>query len=250
MAWTVSPTFTWTSLSGSESSAMSMVASPFPPMSTNATSGPIATMVPETVSPSWWDFSASDSSSIRAKSSVPSEGGSGCFALGLGRTESGRGRSEASSSPGIWQPLGVLLWRGFSARDDGLEPAPEHPFAVEGHRLGVHHLGQARVLHRLGVDAIALGAGLVDDVGEHHRLVGLQLDAARKRGPFAPLDVVGDALDVLERAVFAPDSAGLLRQAAVGREFLPRNGNHEAVDVSCHGVLLAAAVSVFLSGLL
>jgi len=36
--------------------------------------------------------------------------------------------------------------------DHRLEPAPEHPFAVERHLLRIHHLGKARVLHHLGVN--------------------------------------------------------------------------------------------------
>jgi len=72
-AWTLSPTFTGVSLSGSTSSSRSMVASPFPPISTNATSPPIATMIPSTVSPSRCDFGADASSSIRANSSLSSE---------------------------------------------------------------------------------------------------------------------------------------------------------------------------------
>ena len=48
---------------------MSMVASPLPPTSMNATSGPIATIVPSIVCPSSNRFACSEASNILAKSS-------------------------------------------------------------------------------------------------------------------------------------------------------------------------------------
>src|SRR5882762_5161026 len=72
------------------------------------------------------------------------------------------------------------LWRsddGCSGVDHHLESAPEHALAVERHRLRVHHLRQALVLHDLGHDAVAMRARLVHDVREHHHLAGFELDA-------------------------------------------------------------------------
>src|SRR4030095_4057485 len=109
-------------------------------------------------------------------------------------------------------------WRQSTARsalDQNLESAPEHALAVERHGLGVHHVRQAWVLHDFRIDAIAFRARLVHDVGEHHRLSGLEFDALRERGMLARLDVVGDALDVFERTVVPPDLARLLRHAPV-----------------------------------
>ena len=94
------------------------------------------------------------------------------------------------------------------------EPAIDHPLAVERRRLPVHHRFEPRIRHHLGVDPVALGARLVGDPGEHHGLARLQLDAARERGELADLDVVGDPFAVIQRAVFAPDLAALLRKAA------------------------------------
>src|SRR5712691_12492172 len=50
-----------------------------------------------------------------------------------------------------------------SGIDQDLEPAPEHALAVERHRLRVHHLRYALVLHDLGVDAVAMRSRLVHD---------------------------------------------------------------------------------------
>src|SRR5258708_32247201 len=85
--------------------------------------------------------------------------------------------------------------------DQELEPAKDHALAVEQHRLRIHHLGESRVLHDLRVDAIAMRARLVHDPGEDHGLAGLELDALRERRPLSDLDVVGDELPELERAV-------------------------------------------------
>src|SRR6266568_5837780 len=49
---------------------------------------------------------------------------------------------------------------GRSGIDQDLEPAPEHALAVERHRLRVHHLRHALVLHDLGGDAVAVRARL------------------------------------------------------------------------------------------
>jgi hypothetical protein len=125
-----------------------------------------------------------------------------------------------------------------SVGNERLEPAPEHPLAVEGHRLGIHHVGQAWILHGLGVDPVPMRPGLVDDEGEHHRLVGLELDATRERRPLAPLHVVGDAFDVLEGAVVAPYLTGPLGHAAVGRELLLRDRQNVSIDISSHICLL------------
>ena len=71
--------------------------------------------------------------------------------------------------------------------DHDVEPAVDHALAVEGHRLRIHHLGEARDLSCLSVDAIAMGARLVDDPGENHCFAGLELDAAWERRHFPTL---------------------------------------------------------------
>src|ERR1700712_615122 len=67
-----SPTATSRTPSSSFNSAMSIVASPLPPMSINATAGPIATIVPSIVCPRSTRFALVDASNIAAKSSVGS----------------------------------------------------------------------------------------------------------------------------------------------------------------------------------
>ena len=52
------------------------------------------------------------------------------------------------------------------------ESAVRHPLHVERHRLRVHHACQPRILHHLPVDAIAIGARLIDDPGKHDDFAG------------------------------------------------------------------------------
>src|SRR5207245_9038904 len=119
-------------------------------------------------------------------------------------------RAEFGARPGARQRDRDDLFG--SGLDQDLESAPEHALAVERHRLRVHHLCQALVLHDLRHDAVAMRARLVNDVGEHHRLAGFELDALRERRALARLHLVGRALVVLERAVLAPDFSGKPRQ--------------------------------------
>src|SRR5262249_11022736 len=113
-----------------------------------------------------------------------------------------------------------------------LESAPDHTLGIEGHRFGIHHLGKTLVLHHLRVDAVASGARLVDDIGEHYGLTGLLLDATREGCSLSPLDVVGDAFAELQRAVLAPDLARLGRHAPVGCKLLLRNRHDKSIDVT------------------
>src|SRR5437899_5949934 len=140
--------------------------------------------------------------------------------------------TRRSARRGAWLPDG-----GRSGIDHDLESAPEHALAVEWHRLRVHHLRQALVLHDLGHDAVAMRARLVHDVGEHHRLAGFQLDALRERRALARLHVIGRALVILERAVLAPDFSGKPRQAAIRRQLPLRYRYHDCVHV-VHRILL------------
>src|SRR5712691_186829 len=147
-------------------------------------------------------------------------------------------RMKIASKPASTAPMRRSPRRGrcvslmaLSCIDHDLEPAPEHALAVERHGLRVHHLRQALVLHDLGVDAVAMRARLVHNVGEHHRLAGFQLDALRERGVLARFDVVGQALDVFQRSVVPPDLARRLRHAPVGRQFPLRDRYHNSIYV-------------------
>ena len=82
IAWMRSPTATSSAPSSSFSSATSIVASPLPPTSTNATSGPMATIVPSMVCPRSKRFALIDASNIAAKSS------SGSLTMSLLRSRS------------------------------------------------------------------------------------------------------------------------------------------------------------------
>src|SRR6266540_1619975 len=113
-----------------------------------------------------------------------------------------------------------------------LEPAPEHALAVEGHFLGIHHRREALVLHHLAHHAVAMLAVLVDDPGKPDHLVLLQLDALREGRVLARLDVVRDALPVLERAVLAADLSHLPCDAHVGLLVPFRHRQYETLYVS------------------
>src|SRR5215510_10819735 len=136
-----------------------------------------------------------------------------------------------------WLPCGCARRAARSGRQHHFEAAEDHALAVERHAARLHHIGQSLILHDLGHDAVALRPRLVDDIGEHHRLAALELDAARERRPLAHLDVVGDAFAHFERTVLAPDFCRLLRQAAVSVELLGRHRNDKSIDVGHWGLL-------------
>ena len=66
------------------------------------------------------------------------------------------------------------------------------------------HAHRLHFLHHLRIDAVAVRPRLEDDVGEDHGLAGLQLHHARERGSPLRVEVVADALLVVERAVLQP----------------------------------------------
>src|SRR5258708_486004 len=82
----------------------------------------------------------------------------------------------------------------------------------------------------LRVDAVAIGAGFVDDIGEEHGLPALLLDAARKGGSLSPTDVIGNAFAELQRAVLAPDLARRLRHAPVGGKLALAHRHEKSID--------------------
>src|SRR5260221_11299391 len=128
--------------------------------------------------------------------------------------------------------------------DYDLEAAPDHALRVEGQRLRIHHPGEALVLHRLRVHAVAVGARLVEDVGKEPRLAGLLLHRAQEGGALAPAHVVGNALAEFEGAVITPWLGGLLRHAAVGGQLLLRHRSNKAINVR-HTFLLAFGTAPF-----
>src|SRR5262249_53332485 len=116
--------------------------------------------------------------------------------------------------------------------DERLESPEDQPLAVEGEVLTNHHVGEARILHHLGVDAIAIPSRLVDDPGEDDGFTALELDAPRKRRELAERGVVTHPLLVIECAVFLPDLARLLRKAPICGQVFHRHGYHEAIYVA------------------
>ena len=62
----------------------------------------------------------------------------------------------------------------------GLKLPPEHALAVEGQGFRFHQVFQARVGHRLPVDAVAVTPRPADDPGNHHHLAGFRLQRLRE----------------------------------------------------------------------
>src|SRR5687768_17647130 len=82
-----------------------------------------------------------------------------------------------------------------------------------------------------------MGARLVDDVGEHHRLAGLGLGELGERQAHLHLEVVAHAFAVVERAVILPDHGGTSRHLLVDRDLPLRHDQDETVDIG-HETLL------------
>src|SRR5690606_16962656 len=131
----------------------------------------------------------------------------------------------------------VWIRQSASVLDDGLEAAPEHASGVE-RQGGRIHVRQAGILHHRRVDAVPFLARGVADPGEHHHLVGLELDRLRERGDLAGLDVIGNALDVFQGAVLEPDPAGCFRERAVVVDPVLRYRKHETIHMGHCGFLL------------
>src|SRR5207249_3897295 len=93
-------------------------------------------------------------------------------------------------------------------------------------------------VHHLGVDAVTVLSRVVDDPRERDDLVILELHALRKRRELARLHVIGDAFPVLKRAVFHPQLACLLCDAAIGVEITNRHRYDEPINVMRHMSLL------------
>src|SRR5256885_1178235 len=127
-------------------------------------------------------------------------------------------RARCRRSPGL----------GF---DQDLEPAVNYVFEVEGHGLPITHFRDARILHHLGIDAVAMRTRLVDDPGEYHRLARLCLGQARERNSERDLEIVAGTLSVFERAMVAPDWSCLFGHATVGLQILLGGGQDKSIDV-------------------
>src|SRR5688572_27945004 len=124
------------------------------------------------------------------------------------------------------------MWSSQTSEiDNRPESAVHHALHIKRHRFRIHLRGELRILHHLGIDAIAMRPRLVDDPGEHHRLAWLQSSQARERNAHLHLEVVAEALAELERAVLSPDATRFLRYTAVGVDVLLRDGDDESVDV-------------------
>src|SRR6185503_16918122 len=116
-----------------------------------------------------------------------------------------------------------------SGLDEDLEAAVGHPLRVERHLL--RHRRHAGILHDLRVDPVAVGARLVDDVGEDRDLPGLELHRLGKRAAAVGLQIVPDALHVVDRAVLHPQPLAPLRHLLVGPQVLAGHREQESIHI-------------------
>src|SRR6266545_3575969 len=140
-------------------------------------------------------------------------------------------RLRRRPSPAAGPPSSIAA-ADRSSDDENLESTVDQALAIERHRLRIHHVGQPRVFHDLGVHAIAMRARLVHDPREHHGFAALELHAPRKRRELSDLHVVAYPFLVVEGAVFPPDFSRLLGHAPVRRQVFQRYRYHKAVNVA------------------
>jgi fructose-1,6-bisphosphatase I len=135
----------------------------------------------------------------------------------------GRGRSRRTA-PRLRSSCGA---RPRSRVEDLLEPAVNHPLAVERH-VGVLH---ARVVHRLLHAGVTHFAGRPRDPRERHRFVRFQLHGLRERRGLAGRDVVAPTLHDPSGAVLLEHFGGLLGVAEVFIAIGSRTCGDETIDV-------------------
>src|SRR6267143_2581564 len=111
------------------------------------------------------------------------------------------------------------------------EATVDHALRIEGQRFHVHHLGEPRVFHDLGVNAIAMRARFEHYPRENDRLARLELDRARERRRHLYLEIVTDAFAKLKGTVLPPNLASPLRHAPVCRQVLLRNRQDISINV-------------------
>src|SRR5262249_55292068 len=85
---------------------------------------------------------------------------------------------------------------------------------------------------------ISLLARLEHDPGEDHRLVRTDLGQLRERHQALHVQIVADALPVVERSVLLPDRRGLFGNAPVVLDPILLNRDDEPIDVPSHSLIL------------
>jgi hypothetical protein len=116
------------------------------------------------------------------------------------------------------------------------EPTIREPLHIKRHRLVlVLRVVHRRVFHHFRVHLIAVLAGFVDDEREDNGLVGFDLCGFPKGvGDVLRCEILRDAFEVLQGAVFHPYFTAHLGHLFVGFQVLGGDGDQEAVDVG-HG---------------
>src|SRR5688500_7673170 len=104
----------------------------------------------------------------------------------------------------LTRPLRTAVVGERLTLDRYLEPAVHHALEVEWHLLPLHHGGDPRIGHDLRVHAVAVLARLVEDPRKNDGLSWLRTDPLGVGQPHRDLQVVADALAILERAVLLP----------------------------------------------
>lgn len=112
-----------------------------------------------------------------------------------------------------------------------LKPAEGHVLDVERHRLQIH-IREARVLHHLCLDAIAMHSRLEYDPRKKHCFAAFELDHVRKRHSHLYVQLVADVFPELEVSVLPHlTPTGLLRDAAVSIDIALRHCQNKSIDV-------------------
>src|SRR5262245_63044224 len=129
----------------------------------------------------------------------------------------------------MWLPKETTTRRTSSALYHRLEATVRHPLHVEGH--GLRHLVLLHLLHDLLVHCVSVRLVLVHDERVPEGLARLELHqllevAATRHG----LEVVCDALEVLESAVLHPDPLAPRCQPLVCGELGPRCREDEVTE--------------------
>lgn len=119
-----------------------------------------------------------------------------------------------------------------------LEAAVSHALEIEQRLIKIHHLLKSGISHDLLVGPVSMFTRFKNRPRKDHGFIGMRLDELRKRGValIIRLQVIADALPVIECAVFFPNQRRLLGDPPIFFDAIFRHWQHEAIDVSTHGL--------------
>jgi len=109
---------------------------------------------------------------------------------------------------------------------NGLKPPQNMRLASERHCCRIH-VAHTRILHRLGIDLVAMRPRLVGGNTDEDGLVRFEVNALRKGRDFSDGASSAFDLDERQRTVLAPDFAEQLGVLAIVLDVLVRDRNNE-----------------------